>query len=40
VDDAVVKEDGEADELEVGDWGWRSGEEDFEVDGVVEEDGF
>jgi hypothetical protein len=36
VGDAGVKECGEADELEVGDWGWCGGEEDFEVGGVGE----
>jgi hypothetical protein len=40
VDDAVVKEGGVTDELEVEDWGWGGGEKDFEVDGVVGEGGF
>ena len=40
VDDAVVKEGGEGDELEVKDWGWSGGEEDLEVGGVVDEGGF
>jgi hypothetical protein len=40
VGDAVVEEGGVADELEVEDWGWCGGEEDFEVDGVVGEGGF
>jgi hypothetical protein len=40
VDDVVVEEGGETDELEVEDWGWCGGEEDFEVDGIVGEGGF
>jgi hypothetical protein len=40
VDDAVMEEGGVGDELEVDDWGWCSGENDLEVDGVVGEGGF
>jgi hypothetical protein len=40
MDDAVLKEGGVADELEVEDWGWSGGEKDLEGDGVVGEDGF
>jgi hypothetical protein len=40
VDDTVVEEGGEGDELEVEDWGWSSGKEDFDVGGVVGEGGF
>jgi hypothetical protein len=40
MDDAVVKEGGVADELEVENRGWCGGEEDLEVDGIIGEGGF